>query len=202
MRVLEYLLNVLNFVFGSIKEIDQEMVSSLVKLGGEIVKDKIVKGTFNNHNIIIVPVVNLFDTTNLIAFAHFDSKHEVYVDAKLLEKEVQDGIIELLSHEVEHLKRGPVNVPTNKIKSLNDLGRIYVEEEQIINKKVAPLLYNAIEEAVNSIEEEEWVNSDIGVQFIKGGINLFYSKNEEYKRIIDDLVKGTTLEQYVTHTNS
>ena len=70
---------------------------------------------------------------------------------------------EILAHEKKHIERGLPSSFKNRPNSLEELGLWYYEEEQAINKEVAPKLYRATEKA--------WNDPSIYPEFIVGGIH-------------------------------
>ena len=95
-------------------------------------KDGIAYADFR-HNAILFNR----DAFNKISKRELSYKEEIYLN-------------ELLAHENEHLLRGAYNVSVSDCTSINKLVKLYIDEEQIINKKVAPNMYATYNELIAS----------------------------------------------------
>jgi len=191
MKVYEYLIKELDFIMTKIanSSLNNE-VKELLLTNGYDINSKIL----DNSQYVIIPATNVINKTGTIAYADLVNLNNVTIDIEILNSECTDLYLQLISHEVEHLKRGPINIEDEDIKEINDLGKIYLKEEQIINANVAPILFKRYEKLVSNIITNNWIEDPIGEELIKGGILALYYN---HKVRINELIKGTHLIDYI-----
>jgi len=96
---------------------------------------------------------------------------------------------DLVSHEIGHIVRGPITwADPNKIKRPTDLAEIYLHEEQEINRRWAPILYENYEKIKTDPSATE--------SLIIGGI-LGLALNPKYMKKVKELTEKRELwEEY------
>ena len=90
---------------------------------------------------------------------------------------------ELISHELEHLVRGVAEYDIATLTRWEELGKLYKEEEQAINAKVAPTLYEAYE-----------AMDDFNMELIQAGLLALDAKKlnsylEKFEAALPDAMK-------------
>ena len=120
----------------------------------------------------------------LAAAAVFE--HSCVMLPKKIWDDFQDGnkvAEELINHELEHLVRGVAEYNIAALTRWEELGRLYKEEEQAINSKVAPTLY----EAYNAMD-------DFNMELIQAGLLALDAKKlnsylEKFETTLPDAMK-------------
>ena len=139
-------------------------------------------GNFEKETYAGYPVY-IVEGSELPAYAVFEENTVVCSREMWNVISTKKGAEEILLHEIEHLKRGVIDIHIDDLSDWRNVGVAYYKEEQAINKAVAPTLYGIYEDLDPRDPE-----------MIRGGLlALNVSKLNEYLGKFQDLpeeVKG------------